>query len=319
MTLTLEQFEERYHITPLNKELIGNVRWTELSKDTQIPEAFLEKYADKICWDQVYYDDFAKDINFAYKFVNYIDWWFFADKFVQFHDETTVREFAEYIFADINKNVHMTWNNVSLNFVREFKDKFNWVGKMDNNDVNATPFFRNAKHTDEWKDEILTFFNMHEKDNSFPYSNFIFSTQFIKQNVGNNFKLSKLIMNNSIDEDYIDKYMLTNKNLAKKGFDWSNYVNFIFTNCTLSPNLINKKIKYIKHVKNIWITISQYQKLDEQFMDKYEEFLDWDRMYKFQKMSRIFIFKHWNKFNQFTKKAIEKRRIDEKEKNLCNT
>jgi hypothetical protein len=54
-------------------------------------------------------------------------------------------------------------------------------------------------------------------------------------------------------------------------------------------------------------------------MNRYEEYLNWDRMFKFQNMDRMFIFKHWNNFNQFTKKEIEKRRINENKKDFCET
>lgn len=321
--MTLEEFEQKYKLTtfiPRRKHdwkenrLTEFNKWERASADVDIPEEAIEKYFSKLEWDEINYEKFAKNLNFVYKWKEFIKWKHFAPFFVKAQSEEVVREFADYIFEDKNHSTKISWNT-NIDWVREWKDKYDWIFGLEV-DKDTESIFNNTKYTDEFEKDIMEKLEKESPKNGhhvyFLWEHFKFSSKFIEKHrhYGSNVRLNTLIENDNITEEYFDKFIFTEENQKRK--EWEQWVNFIFTHSTISTDLIKKKINYIKDVKNVWNTICRYQKLDEDFIDQFKDFVNWSLICKHQDISEEFIEKHSQYINKFWNLIIDKKQLSDK-------
>ena len=115
------------------QKIMNEEAWKELSGDFNWSETLLEKYQDKVDWNEISHNRYIRwTIPMIQKFKNRINWDTFSEYFGEFEEEV-----------------------VTENIVETFKDKWNWHELSQNSNVNLS-FELLDKYADLWDwEEII--------------------------------------------------------------------------------------------------------------------------------------------------------------------
>ena len=115
------------------QKIMNEEAWKELSGDFNWSETLLEKYQDKVDWNEISHNRYIRwTIPMIQKFKNRINWDTFSEYFGEFEEEV-----------------------VTENIVETFKDKWNWHELSQNSNVNLS-FELLDKYPDLWDwEEII--------------------------------------------------------------------------------------------------------------------------------------------------------------------
>lgn len=256
--------------------------WAKVSKNPNLTYNFIKLYKEFLFWDILVYDKFYQDINFIHEFAEWIDWWKFSQKFVEINDESTIREFIDFIDFD-KKYDHFNWN-ITLNFMREFNDKIHWVD-TENRKLHTIDVLKNTKVCDEYANEILSICynkNIIHKFEFFSHLKFSkkMFLRFIQPHT-----ISQLLYYDILDEEILEEYIIP------KHKDNKEIMLIMFEHETITEQFI-EKYKDIIDKFQLWSNVSRYQHLSEQFIDKYKKNVNWCNIIKFQNISEKFIEEH---------------------------
>ena len=102
---------------------LGYYFWEKVSEDPELTIGFIELYKDFLIWRKLDYSKWGKDLDFAKRFIERIDWDKYGTYFLIYNNESTIREFKDYL----NFETRLHWgNSLSKDFMREFKDNVDW-------------------------------------------------------------------------------------------------------------------------------------------------------------------------------------------------
>lgn len=275
--------------------------WADVSKDPDLTYNFIKLYKEFLYWDVLVYDKFYQDINFVREFWNRIDWWKFSERFVELNDESTIREFIDFI--EVGKHGIFDWN-ISLNFIREFNEKIKWFDTT-NNVVHATSALKKVEVCDEFANEILDIGS--RKPDLSSRHNFFPSLKFGKKMFIRCFGsrvLNHLVWYDVLDEETLEDYIIPKQKNNKE------IMEMIFMQDTLSIEFIERHIDIINNL-NLWSRVCQMQNLNEEFIDKYKDKVKWKDIVEYQNLSENFIEKHLDYIKGFSTKLLQYKDLSE--------
>lgn len=248
---------------------LPNEFWADVSKDPDLTYNFIRLYRDFLLWDTINYNKFYKDINFIHEFVDWIDWWKFSEEFVEVNDESTIREFIDYI--EIGKYSALDWN-ISLNFIREWNDKINWFDTTVNL-PRAKSALKKIEVCDEFANQIFEIsdkrVDLSSRHSFYPSLKFgkKMFLRFIRPNM-----LAHLIWYNVLDEQVLEEFVIS------KLKDNKEIMKMVFMHNKVSEPFIEKHIDIIDNLK-LWDELCKYQKLSDQFIERHKDKIDLNNIY----------------------------------------
>lgn len=313
--MNLRQFEKKYELNLSLYELnspdyfawrstyysLPGYFWTDVSKDPEIPIDFIRLYKDFIVWDVVNYSKFADNKQFIKEFTDYIDWWKFSEFFVAKNEENTIREYINYI--DTQYCGQFNWN-ISLDFVREFRDKINWIDDSSFR-LHTTNALKNTKMCDEFANEILWISANEVLSHKYNfYSNLKFSKKLFQRFVQPH-TIAQLLWYDVLDEETLEEFIIPQHSDNKE------IMLMMFEHCTLSEQFLEKYSGIINNF-NFWSTITKCQELSEQFIDRWKKKVNWCNVVKYRNVSEKFLEEHLIYIKKYLNDLLRIRNLDEK-------
>ena len=270
-----------------NKNIyIYSINWSEIIKKNTLNDEFL-----------IYLIDLPKRYPNIINMIDYVN----ISKYQSLSDVTIHKylefyqheDFYEYVGFDDSGNI---WTNISkcqkLSYktIEEFKNELNWTLLCKSQKIN-NKIIKNNPHKVNWNN-----ISLHQK----------LSEKLIEEYKNNiNFDLLSSNKNIYLSDKFIQKYSnkldwsslvmrKLSKNILKENID--NIANdkyitrdYFFEKHHLDVYTLEKIVSKISMNKHIWKSISQHQKLNEQFILKYSQCLDWNLISRYQKLRKNFI------------------------------
>lgn len=192
---------------------------------------------------------------------------FLVSNFIDLTD-TTIREFEDELNTIIGSK-----KQISIDFIREFKDKINWDHFSHELNINSKILkefwdkvnWLNVIYNNDLNDDIIEFY----------------ITYVLEDRHYNESYIYPLISHQSISIKLLNKYWNIFKPFANSISKWQN----------LTEEFIEQHAEEVD-----WSEISSHQVLSEDFMKKWENKINWNFLHQTQGLSKQFVMEIYNEF-----------------------
>lgn len=263
---------------------VSDIDWNLISSYQNVSLEFLKRHKNQVNWDLIHE---ARELDWDYtiklfdSFEHKCDFWFEEGRF----DQTVTAHFVErYLFR-----FHWNWDNISSHvrlpewFLEKYKNKVNW-------DL----IFKYQDFTEEWIDKHIDKFNFDD----YVLTHRVSEDWIRKYNkhIGN-YAFGEMMLTQKLSETFVREFI---HRIGSKVTKRENSIDFIreagelidMGSTHFRPKFTMKQIEEFKDRLD-WDWVSQCQKFDENFAEKWSERVTWRELEQYHNFTTEFITRNW--------------------------